>query len=186
MYLIPMAKSRTPWSFALTTAKAESNLKPEERRSYEASSIRTRLAEHEEQEPDFQEDDSRPWDVSHFPLSLSRYQRDFTELSLLNSGSFGHVFHATRKMDGCDYAIKKVTFDAIGYSNQAIQQVIREVQCLATVSDHANVVRYFTSWLEPSWMTGSAQAAPPVPQAHKLLTDLHQLMQPKWQTKRRC
>lgn len=96
----------------------------------------------------------RPWDIKHFPLSLSRYQREFVQVSLLASGSFGHVFHATRKMDGCDYAIKRVDFDATGYSNETIQEVVREVECLAKVSDHPNVVRYYTSWLEPSWMTG--------------------------------
>jgi serine/threonine protein kinase len=96
----------------------------------------------------------QPWDVKHFPLSLSRYQREFVQISLLASGSFGQVFHATRKMDGCDYAIKKVDFDATGYSKDSIQEVVREVECLAKVSDHPNVVRYYTSWLEPSWMTG--------------------------------
>jgi serine/threonine protein kinase len=80
-------------------------------------------------------------------------------------------------MDGCDYAIKKVAFDATGYSNEAIQEVVREVQCLATVSDHPNIVRYHTSWLEPSWMTGSGQLESNIPQ-HKLLTELQQLMQP--------
>jgi len=96
----------------------------------------------------------QPWDVKHFPLSLSRYQREFVQIKLLASGSFGQVFHAQRKMDGCDYAVKKIDFDAMGYSDEAIQEVVREVECLAKVSDHPNVVRYYTSWLEPSWMTG--------------------------------
>jgi serine/threonine protein kinase len=99
-------------------------------------------------------DTAHPWDANHFPLSLSRYQREFVQIALLASGSFGQVFHATRKMDGCDYAIKKVDFGATGYSNETIQEVVREVECLAKVSDHPNVVRYYTSWLEPSWMTG--------------------------------
>ena len=96
----------------------------------------------------------QPWDAKHFPLSLSRYQREFVQIALLASGSFGQVFHATRKMDGCDYAIKKIDFGATGYSSETIQEVVREVECLAKVSDHPNVVRYYTSWLEPSWMTG--------------------------------
>eukprot|EP00934_Nitzschia_sp_Nitz4_P007653 Nitzschia sp. Nitz4//scaffold23_size168460//99921//102428//NITZ4_002227-RA/size168460-processed-gene-0.265-mRNA-1//-1//CDS//3329543659//7643//frame0 len=96
----------------------------------------------------------KPWDIKHFPLSLSRYQRDFQQVALLAAGSFGQVFHAKRHFDGCDYAVKRVDFDATGYSNETIQQVVREVECLAKVSDHPNVVRYFTSWLEPSWMTG--------------------------------
>ena len=100
--------------------------------------------------------DSKPWNVEQFPLSLSRYQREFDQVALLNSGSFGSVYHVTRKLDGCDYAMKQVAFDAIGYSSESIQQVVREVKCLAAVHDHPNVVRYYTSWLEPSWMTGGA------------------------------
>ena len=94
------------------------------------------------------------WDVEHFPLSLSRYQREFKQIALLNAGAFGSVYRAIRELDGCEYAIKKITFDSIGYSNESIQRVIREVHCLATVNDHPNIVRYYTSWLEPSWMTG--------------------------------
>jgi Protein kinase domain len=96
----------------------------------------------------------KPWEVEHFPLSLSRYQREFREVKLLNKGSFGHVFHCVRLLDGCDYAIKKIAFDARGYESKNIQRVMREVECLASVSDHPNVVHYYTSWLEPSWMTG--------------------------------
>mmetsp|Transcript_103626 Transcript_103626/g.155198 ORF Transcript_103626/g.155198 Transcript_103626/m.155198 type:complete len:772 (-) Transcript_103626:253-2568(-) len=157
-------------------------------RSREASAIRSQLSQSQErQRPENDNcnttnatdaantEDTSTWDVANFPLSLSRYQREFTQVALLNSGSFGQVFQATRKMDGCDYAIKKIAFNAVGYSNETIQTVVREVQCLATVSDHPNIVRYYTSWLEPSWMTGSGQVEPNVPQ-HKLLTDLQQLM----------
>jgi hypothetical protein len=34
------------------------------------------------------------------------------------------VFHATRKMDGWDYAIKKVSFDVTGFATKKIQQVV--------------------------------------------------------------
>jgi serine/threonine protein kinase len=102
---------------------------------------------------------AKPWEVEHFPLLLSRYQREFKEIALLNAGSFGQVYHTIRELDGCEYAIKKITFDSFGYSNETIQHVIREVQCLATVSDHPNIVRYYTSWLEPSWMTGGGNSS---------------------------
>jgi hypothetical protein len=92
------------------------------------------------------------WSAEHHPLSLSRYQREFDQIRLLSSGSFGEVFHVTNKMDGRDYAVKRVPFYASGYSKQSLQQVTREVQCLAAC-DHPYVVRYYTSWLEPSWMT---------------------------------
>lgn len=96
--------------------------------------------------------------AEHHPLSLSRYQREFTQISLLSFGSFGHVFHATNKMDGRDYAVKRVPFRSQGYASDSVQQVMREVHCLAACN-HAHVVRYYTSWLEPSWMTGGASTS---------------------------
>jgi serine/threonine protein kinase len=155
-------------------------LTAEQQRMQEASSIRSRLTQEEKQEPNSRRPSSgsKPWEVEHFPLFLSRYQREFTQSVLLNAGSFGQVFQATRKMDGCDYAIKKVSFDVTGFTTEKIQQVIREVECLAAVNDHPNVVRYYSSWLEPSWMTGSGQTVESNVPQHKLLTDIQQLMQP--------
>ena len=119
--------------------------------------------------------------AEHHPLSLSRYQREFDQIRLLSYGSFGYVYQATNKMDGRDYAIKRVTFNATGYSSDSVQQVVREVHCLA-VCDHPHVVRYYTSWLEPSWMTGSGRASSSSSnssigqQQQKLLQDIQQLV----------
>ena len=140
-------------------------------RSLEASAIREKLSQHDSKdknkkqnskqtgngEPTTPVANSQPksWDVANFPLSMSRYQREFKEIGPLASGSFGSVFRARRELDGYEYAVKKITFDEMGYSNESIEQVIREVQCLAAVNDHPNVVRYYTSWWEPTWMTGS-------------------------------
>lgn len=150
-------------------------------RSLEASAIRRKLSQHdnlrndsmkkknkkkntkptpangEQSSPVENDNDKRPkpWDVAHFPLSMSRYQREFKEIALLSSGSFGSVFRAVRELDGYEYAVKKIKFDAMGYSKESIEKVIREVQCLAAVNDHPNIVRYYTSWWEPTWMTGS-------------------------------
>jgi serine/threonine protein kinase len=132
-------------------------------RSLEASAIRSSL-EHEERQrvttnsatksDPYVAATTLPWSAEHHPLSLSRYKREFDEVGLLSSGSFGQVFRATNKMDGFNYAVKRVPFNATGFSSDSVQQVVREVHCLA-VCDHPNVVRYYTSWLEPSWMTGS-------------------------------
>ncbi len=89
--------------------------------------------------------------VKDYPLIMSRYKRDFIERSLLASGAFGQVFHVTNKLDHCDYAIKRVIFSSS--SEQVINNVIREIHCLAQLS-HDNIVRYYTSWLEPSWTMG--------------------------------
>jgi len=69
------------------------------------------------------------WTVEHHPLSFSRYLRDFYPQAILASGAFGQVFQATNKLDGVDYAIKKVIFSAKGYDTQQVDLVIREVQC---------------------------------------------------------
>ena len=125
------------------------------------------------------------WAVEHHPLSLSRYQREFHQVRLLNAGSFGEVFQSTNKVDLKDYAVKRVAFSAWGYSKDSVTQVIREVHCLAQC-DHPNVVRYYTSWLEPSWMTGSGatmmmtsnddNSAVEVRRQQKLLTDIQHMM----------
>jgi serine/threonine protein kinase len=94
------------------------------------------------------------WSVEHHPLSLSRYQREFIQISLLATGSFGSVYHAIHKLEYPQpYAIKCVTFTTCGYYATTLSLVMREVRILAKL-DHPNCVRYYTSWLEPSWMTG--------------------------------
>ncbi|KAG7364188.1 serine/threonine protein kinase [Nitzschia inconspicua] len=160
-------------------------------RSMEAKAIRRQLSQHEVGQEKNQhgtslrdnngneqsmEDPGKPWEVEHFPLSLSRYQREFQQISLLNRGGFGSVFHVVRKMDGCDYAMKLITFDSVGYSNENIQKVVREVQCLAKVSEHPNIVRYYTSWLEPSWMTGGSAGPTHGPQNKQLQQLQHDAM----------
>eukprot|EP00956_Cyclotella_meneghiniana_P003604 scaffold4414_cov62-Cyclotella_meneghiniana.AAC.4 len=94
-----------------------------------------------------------PWSVEHHPLTLSRYQRDFHQISLLATGSFGSVYHSIHKLENKPYAVKCVTFSNSGYLSSMLALVVREVRCLALL-DHPNCVRYYTSWLEPSWMTG--------------------------------
>ena len=94
------------------------------------------------------------WTVENHPLSFSRYNRDFVQKKLLASGSFGQVFHAMNKLDGCDYAVKRVAFSARGYDTNQVEMVVREVQCLAKMN-HENIVRYYTSWLEPTWSPGA-------------------------------
>jgi serine/threonine protein kinase len=121
------------------------------------------------------------WSVEHHPLCLSRYQREFEQQRRLAGGSFGEVYHATNKLDHLDYAVKRVVFNATGYSNEAVQLVMREVRCLAQC-DHPNCVRYYTAWLEPSWMTGSGIPVTNVDQIasramqQRLLTNIQQIV----------
>jgi hypothetical protein len=39
---------------------------------------------------------------------LSRYHQDYQELGTIGSGSFGIVTKCRRRLDGCDYAIKRI------------------------------------------------------------------------------
>ena len=171
------------------------SLDPNHLRAQEASAIRSRLERQESSQAKpttttrntktYQRANSEPvatsWDVDQHPLSLSRYFRDFHQIKLLNSGSFGSVFHSTNKMNGRDYAIKRVIFSESGYSNETVTQVVREVRCLAQC-DHPNVVRYHTSWLEPSWVTGSGTAVSSADEVatkqvqRRLLTGIHKLV----------
>ena len=93
------------------------------------------------------------WSVERHPLSLSRYLREFHQISPIATGSFGSVYRAMHKLEMKHYAVKRVKFATCGYYAKSLSLVMREVRILARL-DHPNCVRYYTSWLEPSWMTG--------------------------------
>ena len=108
--------------------------------------------------------------TSTVPLvQYARYASEFEELESLGQGGFGSVVRCRNKLDGRDYAIKKVmlrgpvqssseqqqqqpawaaaTRNAQWRFQQELARVLREVKILA-VLDHPNIVRYFTAWLE--------------------------------------
>lgn len=88
-------------------------------------------------------DGSDGWDKS-------RFQADFDMVQCLGKGGYGVVFEVKNKLDGCQYAIKRI---AMPKSQTKHDSVIREVKTLATC-DHQNIVRYFNSWVEkppPGW-----------------------------------
>ena len=126
----------------------------EQVRAQEASAIRLHLEQSHENCNETSPRHSSSWAVEHHPLSLSRFQREFRQVRLLNAGAFGQVFHVVSKLDGTEYAVKRVAFGVDGYHSEKITQAVREVTCLAQCH-HPHCVRYYTSWLEPSWMTGS-------------------------------
>jgi serine/threonine protein kinase len=84
-------------------------------------------------------------------LRYSRYESEFEEKVPLGKGGFGTVFRCKNALDGREYAIKKVIIrhdiSQPQEFSQRLHRVLREVKILALL-DHANIVRYYTAWLE--------------------------------------
>ncbi|XP_057957013.1 eIF-2-alpha kinase GCN2 [Malania oleifera] len=75
----------------------------------------------------------------------SRYLSDFEELQSLGHGGFGHVVLCKNKLDGRQYAVKKIRLkDKILPLND---RILREVATLSRLQ-HQHVVRYYQAWFE--------------------------------------
>ena len=83
-------------------------------------------------------------------LPPSRYATDFQEIRMLGRGAFGRVVLAVNRLDGREYAIKKVrmaTRSGGPVSPAAAARVLREVATLSRL-EHNAVVRYNQAWVE--------------------------------------
>ncbi|KAF9955482.1 hypothetical protein BGZ72_003705 [Mortierella alpina] len=80
-----------------------------------------------------------------FDNDPTRYKHDFVEISKLGKGGFASVFKARNKLDGIEYAIKKIRLR--GGAKVRYEKIFREIKFLARL-DHKNVIRYYSSWLE--------------------------------------
>lgn len=83
-------------------------------------------------------------------LPPSRYETDFQEIRQLGRGAFGRVALAVNRLDGREYAIKKIrmaTHSGATVSPAAAARVLREVATLSRL-EHASVVRYNQAWVE--------------------------------------
>jgi len=93
---------------------------------------------------------SRPTDQPQPALPPSRYALDFQEIRQLGRGAFGRVVLAVNRLDGREYAIKKVRMATRGgnpVSPAAAARVLREVATLSRL-EHDAVVRYNQAWME--------------------------------------
>jgi len=87
-------------------------------------------------------------------LSTShRFQSDFDVIATIGIGSFGKVYQAMSKLDGCMYAIKATHRKAKSESSKA--RMLKEVYALAALMEHNDpaifhIVRYHQAWMEES------------------------------------
>lgn len=86
------------------------------------------------------------WNRAKNNLPVSRYLADFSELGLIGSGTFSHVYKCMKKIDGWIYAVKKSKRHFRGKADT--ERALREVQALAAMSSSNHVVRYFDAWIE--------------------------------------
>ncbi|KAK9035540.1 hypothetical protein V6N11_077579 [Hibiscus sabdariffa] len=77
---------------------------------------------------------------------LSRYHTDFHEIEQIGTGNFSRVFKVLKRIDGCLYAVKHSTRQL--HQDTERRKALMEVQALAAVGSHENVVGYYSSWFE--------------------------------------
>uniref|UniRef100_A0A1J3JEL7 Wee1-like protein kinase n=1 Tax=Noccaea caerulescens TaxID=107243 RepID=A0A1J3JEL7_NOCCA len=77
---------------------------------------------------------------------ISRYLTDFHEIQQIGAGHFSRVFKALKRIDGCLYAVKHSTRKL--YLDSERRKAMMEVQALAALGFHENVVGYYCSWFE--------------------------------------
>lgn len=72
-------------------------------------------------------------------------------LAVLGSGGFGKVYKARHRLDGAEYAIKKIVLTAshLRYllKEKKLDRVPREIKTLARL-DHHHITRYHHCWIE--------------------------------------
>ncbi|CAK9801674.1 Eukaryotic translation initiation factor 2-alpha kinase 1 [Anthophora plagiata] len=83
---------------------------------------------------------------SSLTTQWSWYRGEFQEISFIGAGGFGNVFKALHRLDGIEYAIKKITVHSGRV--KSIMQHLEEVKTLAKLN-HTNIVSYKGAWIEP-------------------------------------
>ncbi|KAJ8623024.1 hypothetical protein MRB53_031553 [Persea americana] len=77
---------------------------------------------------------------------LSRYRTDFHEIEQIGFGNFSRVFKVLKRIDGCMYAVKHSIRQL--HHDMDRRRALMEVQALAALGSHENIVGYYTSWFE--------------------------------------
>lgn len=85
-------------------------------------------------------------------VSNNRWTNEFTQAEKIGRGGFASVYRAKNNFDENHYAVKKIKLrlkDLKGNIQEELERVLGESKFLARLS-HANVLRYYNSWLEIS------------------------------------
>ncbi|XVF21923.1 hypothetical protein REPUB_Repub12eG0130800 [Reevesia pubescens] len=77
---------------------------------------------------------------------LSRYHTDFHEIEQIGTGNFSCVFKVLKRIDGCLYAVKHTSRQL--HQDTERRKALMEVQALAALGSHANIIGYYSSWFE--------------------------------------
>ncbi|KAK9869355.1 hypothetical protein WA026_003112 [Henosepilachna vigintioctopunctata] len=78
-------------------------------------------------------------------LATSHYHREFEEVDFIAGGGFGKVYRVKHKLDGTEYAIKKIPIRSEGL--EYVKNYLSEVKTFASVN-HPNIVQYKAAWLD--------------------------------------
>lgn len=71
-----------------------------------------------------------------------RLRTEFVEGQKLGKGGFGTVFKCRNRLDGHDYAVKKIRLSSDPQWKPQLDKVLREVKIMSLL-DHPNIVRYY-------------------------------------------
>ncbi|MFH4979162.1 hypothetical protein AB6A40_005871 [Gnathostoma spinigerum] len=85
--------------------------------------------------------------------SSSRLINEFVYVDFLGKGGFGDVILARNKLDGNEYAIKRIPLDP-QEGNRLNKKMMREAKLFSRLN-HPNVVRYYSAWIEMAPNTNS-------------------------------
>lgn len=77
--------------------------------------------------------------------SSGRLVNEYNLLGFLGSGGFGSVFLARNKLDGNDYAIKRISLS--GMAQKQVERIKNEVAVFSRLT-HPHITRYFSSWID--------------------------------------
>lgn len=77
-------------------------------------------------------------------VSFSSMCEQFDNFKKIGQGGFGIVYRAHHKLDGVNYAIKKIELLSLRERDESV----REVKIMAKLN-HINIVAYKNAWIEP-------------------------------------